>query len=55
MESGFDCGDGGFDRGVGDDAEGLGAVMLVTAQLDTADTIGGRLEGEGMDGCVRAD
>ena len=33
--------DGGFDRGFGDGAEGLGGVVLVAFQLKVAEAVGG--------------
>jgi hypothetical protein len=51
----FGAHDGGADGGFGNGAQALGAVILVTAQLDPAQTIGARLESERLEGGVRAE
>jgi hypothetical protein len=51
----FGCGEGTANGGFSDDAEGLGGIVLVTPQLDPAQAVGGRLEGEGMEGRICAE
>jgi hypothetical protein len=44
--------DGCFDRGVGDDSEGLGGVVLVALEFDSAEAVGVVFNAEGTDGRV---
>ncbi len=43
------CGESAADRGFGDGTESLGGIVLVPVQLDPAQAVGVRLEGEGME------
>jgi len=45
----FGCADRGTDGGVGDSAQGLGGVVLVSVHVNLTNAVGAGFDGQGMD------